>query len=128
LNREPWVSRFKEAGKEPAFQAIQLREYSDLYLSFGNELPQFAPEIKTERGVAFMLDLAFNVGTRNAKNFFLQAKAAGPTQNEIELLRRIAEISVENIRRRLREIAPAISRRRQMFLTTPFFSDKELGF
>src|SRR6185295_13013849 len=93
LNREPWVSRFKEAGTEPTFQAIQLREYSDLYLKFENELLQFAPEIKTERGVAFMLDLAFNVGTRNAKNYFLQAKAAGPTQNEIELLRRIAEIS-----------------------------------
>jgi len=128
LNREPWVSRFKEAGTEPTFQAIQLREYSDLYLKFENELLQFAPEIKTERGVAFMLDLAFNVGTRNAKNYFLQAKAAGPTQNEIELLRRIAEISVEHIRRRFSRIAPGISRRRQMFLTTPFFSDKELGF
>lgn len=130
LDKEPWVSRFKQAGLEPAFQAIQLEEFTTEYLSFMQELQKFAPQVKTERGVAFMLDLAVQMGPKNAKKFFAQAQEEEPNGTEAELLQRIAELSVEWLSRSgafARFVAP-IERRRRMFLTTPFFSDNPLGF
>ena len=125
LNREPWLSRFKNAGQDPALQAIQLKEHTDMYLSFMDEMRVFAPEIKTERGVAFMLDLAFYRGTRMAKKIFAEAKQSGAGLNEPELLRHIAEIS-KNLTSYV--LSTWTQKRHQMFLTTPFLSDKVLGF
>jgi hypothetical protein len=129
LDKEPWRGRFEKAGKEPSLQKIQLREYTDVYLRFMNELRVFAPEIKSERGVAFMLDLAFQMGTRNAKKFFMRAKESGPKSTESELLQQIARLSTESLKGRLPSgVQQTIYRRRQTFLTSPFLSDKALGY
>jgi hypothetical protein len=126
LNREPWLTRFQKAGQEPALQAVQLKAHTDMYLGFMDELRVLAPEIKTERGVAFMLDLALYRGTNMAKKILSEARQSGPRLNEPELLRRIAEISASSSPQGT--IAAWTQRRHQMFLTTPFLSDKVLGF
>jgi hypothetical protein len=125
LNREPWVTRFKLASQEPAFQAIQYEEHTADYLSFVGELRRFAPQVKTERGVAFMLDLAYQMGLTNAKNFVAKVQKEGSSRTEAELLRRVADLSV---RRAPPNLRPSVKRRREMFLSTPYFSDKVLGF
>ena len=131
LNREPWVTRFKLAAQEPAFQAVQFEEYGAEYLSYMKELSQVAPEVKSERGLAFMLDMVIHHGTAVTKRLLKEAQGEAPNQTEAELLRRVAELSVKHVSR-LKSLSPNIEkntrRRRQMFLSTPFFSDKELGF
>ena len=128
LNREPWVTRFKLAAQEPAFQAVQFEEYSAEHLGIMNELRQFAPQVKSERGLAFMLDVAVHYGSRRAESFFLEAQNEAPNQTESELLQRVAERSLKVVSKAMPGAAGKSRRRRQVFLFTPLFSDKELGF
>jgi hypothetical protein len=127
LNREPWVTRFKLASQEPAFQAVQFEEYSPDHLGLLEELRQVAPEVKSERGLAFMLDMVIQHTLEVTKGLFKEARDEAPNQTEAELLRRVAALSVESVTLGPEEVE-ATRRRRQKFLDTPFFSDKELGF
>lgn len=122
LIAEPWLSRFKRAGEDPKLQKIQLKIFTDEYLKFMEELRQFAPEIQSERGVAFMLDLAFQHGTMNARKIFDSVRQPG--LKEMELLRLMQDESA----RRSPRFSEAIYRRRQSFITSPFLSDTVLGF
>jgi flagellar biosynthesis GTPase FlhF len=126
LNREPWLSRFKQAGQEPAFQAIQLDEHTERYLGFMKEMQVIAPEIKSERGVAFILDLYLYRGPARAKKLLLKAKESASGKSERELLLKIIDLSVGSAGNAI--ITSWTRRRHQMFLTSPFFSDKVLGF
>lgn len=128
LNEEPWLSRFKKAGENPRLQAVQLREFTDMNLRYMDELKLIAPAVKTERALAFLLDIAYQLGVKNARKMLEQAVRERPDQNESELLAYVAEITTKYATRFQEDYARDSERRRQLFLTTPVLSDQEVGF
>ena len=113
LVNEPWVSRFREAAIAPNFQPVQVRTALKDFASSLARMKQFAPEVKSERGVAFMLDLANQFGDGGARS--IHTTVLRPGLSEAELLAAMAD---ESVRRR-----PDSQARRQAFLTTSFLSD-----
>jgi hypothetical protein len=128
LTEEPWLTRFKKASENPALQAVQLRDFTDVYLKYLDELNRIAPSVKTERGIAFLLDVAYQMGINSAKKAIEEAQRQGTGQSESELLKRVEEITMQRMRRFPPQIARVTERRRQLFLGTPYLSDQELGF
>ena len=110
-----------------ALQAVQLRDFTEVYLRYLDELNRIAPIVKTERGLAFLLDIAYQMGTNNAKKALEEAQQR-PAQNESGLLARVKEITMQRVKRFSGPIAKTTDRRRQVFLTSPYLSDQELGF
>ena len=109
-------------------QAVQLKAFNDINLKYLNELSAIAPNVKTERGVAFLLDIAYQMGVSSAKKAIEEAQHEPVAQNESEFLRRLKDITMKRVQRFGQPIVRAIERRRQLFLTTPILSDQELGF
>jgi hypothetical protein len=129
LTEEPWLSRLKEAGNDPKLQAIQYQEYSKDYLQFLARLKEIAPNIKSERGIAFMLDLKYQMGSNAAIRMIEKSKRQlGSKGSEAALLESIKNLSVEMMERRRSNFTRAVKMRRENFLNSPYFSDKELGF
>jgi TIR domain. len=124
---EQWLNRFRKAGANPALQAVQLRDFTEVYLRYLDELNRIAPIVKTERGLAFLLDIAYQIGTGSAKKVLEEAQQR-PAQNESELLARVKELTVQRVKRFSGPIAKVTERRRQTFLASPYLSDQELGF
>ena len=127
LTDEQWLERFRKAGENPALQAVQLRDFTEIYLRYLDELNRIAPVVKTERGLAFLLDIAYQMGTGNAKKALEEAQER-PAQSESELLARVKEITMQHMKRFSGPIAKITDRRRQTFLASPYLSDQELGF
>jgi hypothetical protein len=128
LTEEPWISRFKQAAENPALEAVQLAAFTDVYLKYLDELRSIAPIVRTERGIAFLLDIAYQMGVTSANKALEEAQHEPAPQTESELLQRVKEITMQRMRRFGQPIVRAVERRRQLFLTTPFLSDQELGF
>ena len=128
LTDESWISRFQKAAQNPALQAVQLKAFNDINLKYLNELSAIAPNVKTERGIAFLLDIAYQMGVNSAKKAIEEAQHEPVAQNESEFLRRLKDITMKRVQRFGQPIVRAIERRRQLFLTTPILSDQELGF
>ncbi|HVF96439.1 MAG TPA: hypothetical protein VM871_03920, partial [Flavisolibacter sp.] len=129
FNEGEFISRLKKAGENPNLQEIQLKEFTSAYLRFFNNIKKVAPTIKTERGFALMLDLAYQHGPANAIKLVERALKEDTSQlTENQLLLRVAELSIERAKFAYNNFSAAIKLRRQTFLTTPYFSDTELGF
>jgi energy-coupling factor transporter ATP-binding protein EcfA2 len=126
------IQRFKKAGENPALQAVQIRAFTDDYVKFLSELEGLEPRIKSERGVAFMLDLASQHGPGGARHYLAKAQQAGSALTETQLLQRIRDINMDEIKKLWSKRAPNVVRsaeqRRQLFLTSPYLSNQELGF
>ena len=119
LIREPWVSRFRAAAAFLPYQKVQvataLAAFERSYARFG----QYARDMRSERSVGFMLDLANQFGDGGAKSIYQAARRDG--MSEPELMRAIAAESV----RRIKRFKAATRQRRQSFMTTAFLSDDE---
>lgn len=119
LIEEPWVSRFRQAVLWKPFQQVQVQT---AVKDFGNSLGlirQFAPELTSERAVAFTIDLANQFGNSGARSIFQAVKQSG--MSETDLLAAMADESVARIQDSWKAGTQA---RRQHFLTTSFLSDK----
>jgi hypothetical protein len=68
------------------------------------------------------------MGVTSANKALEEAQHEPAPQTESELLQRVKEITMQRMRRFGQPIVRAVERRRQLFLTTPFLSDQELGF
>ena len=128
LTDESWIGRFQKAAQNPQLQAVQLKAFNDINLKYLNELSAIAPNVKTERGIAFLLDIAYQMGVTSAKKAIEEAQHEPIAQNESEFLRRLKDITMKRVQRFGQPIVRAVERRRQLFLTTPILSDQELGF
>lgn len=118
LVREPWVSRFREAALFQPFQRAQVKtalsDFNDSRILIG----KYAPQLKSERALGFMLDLANQFGDRGARSVFEAVAQEGMPVDDI--LQGMADESVDRIADKFKAGTQA---RRQHFLTTDFLSD-----
>lgn len=125
LVKEPWTTRFRQAALDPGLQRVQV---STALTAFGTSFQRvqvFAPQIKSERGVAFMLDLANQHGDGGAKSIF--QTVAGPGMTEAQLLLAVENESVRRVAAQhgANSVeAKATRTRREDFRTSPLLSDQ----
>jgi len=97
LWQEPWISRFKEAGKHPKFQEVQRREalegeYMQAAVTVAKRLG-----VKTERAVALFFDTAVQQGPGAARNI-ADTPGVGSGPGGKALLRRYADAAASRFR------------------------------
>ena len=128
LVAEPWVSRFRQAAVTAAFQQAQVRAALAAFNNSYNALRRFGPDIQSERGVGFMIDVANQFGDGGAGKLYASAKQPG--MSEMDILEAIADLTVEQIGDAFKA---GVRARRDQFLQTrllsnsPFAPDDQAG-
>jgi peptidoglycan hydrolase-like protein with peptidoglycan-binding domain len=89
LINEPWLGRFRQAAQDHALQRVQLRTATAAFEASRRQLREYAPGLRTEREIAFMLDLANQHGDGGARSIF-QAAGAQLLAMEKESVKRVA--------------------------------------
>ncbi|MEK6303035.1 MAG: peptidoglycan-binding domain-containing protein [Acidobacteriota bacterium] len=126
LVKEPWAGRFKKAALDRALQAVQVTAALDAFNASFRQFQNFAPQIKSERGVAFMLDVANQHGDGGAKGIFQTVNQAEPGLSEPNLLTAIENEAVRRVSSQFgvgSNEAKSTHNRREAFRTTPLLSD-----
>ncbi|HEY7390403.1 MAG TPA: peptidoglycan recognition family protein [Bryobacteraceae bacterium] len=95
LVAEPWISRFRQAALTARFQQIQVTEALVAFQASYDSLRRYAPDIRSERGVAFMIDVANQFGDAGAARLYSSVHRSG--MNETEILEAVADASVEEV-------------------------------
>jgi len=121
LVREPWVSRFRRAALSIAFQKVQVQTALSAFEDSCAQIRKFAPEVRSEQGMAFMIDVANQFGNGGVCNLYKAVRRDG--MSETTLLQAIATESVNRIQTAFKAGTDA---RRQSFLATNFLSDAPL--
>jgi peptidoglycan hydrolase-like protein with peptidoglycan-binding domain len=117
LVAEPWLGRFREAAMHPALQRVQVDAAVAAFEASLARLRQHAPQLQTEREIAFMLDLANQHGDAGARSIFV---AAGPD------LAALADESVRRVKAQFGSAsaeAAATRARRDAFRTSGLLRD-----
>ena len=122
LIADPWISRFHQAGLSRDLQRVQVNTALRAFRESFQRLQAFAPQIRSERGIALMLDLANQHGDGGAKDIL--AKAQKPGLSEADLLLAIENESVMRVRAQFGEGAEVQStqNRREAFRTSSLLS------
>jgi peptidoglycan hydrolase-like protein with peptidoglycan-binding domain len=131
LISEPWKGRFRRAGLDRALQRVQVTTAVKAFTDSLRIMKSFAPEIRSERGVAFMLDLANQHGDGGAKKITATVRAAQPGvfNDEAKLLLALENESVKRVtaqfagKRNGAAIIQSTKGRREAFRTTALLSD-----
>ena len=123
LIRPPWDERFLEAGRNRELQRVQLDlAVSDFSKSF-TRLQLEVPGIRSERGVAFLLDLANQHGDDGARGIIRSVRRPGLSEGD--LLEAMQRESVTRVRAQFGE-GPEVEstrNRRDAFRTSAVLSD-----
>jgi hypothetical protein len=123
----PWDRRFVDAGMATKLQRVQLDlAVEDFTRSFAR-LQTAAPQIRSERGIAFMLDVANQHGDRGARDIVRIVQKPG--MSETDLLLAVQNESVRRVRLQFGEGRPEVAstqNRREAFRTTALLSDDAL--
>jgi peptidoglycan hydrolase-like protein with peptidoglycan-binding domain len=118
-----WIERFTAAALDPALQRAQVTCAMDAFNRSLAAIRAYAPALKSEREVAFMLDLANQHGDGGARDIF---RTVAPASTGPALLVAIEEESVRRIGRQFGEgsnEAVAGRARREAFRTSVLLSD-----
>jgi peptidoglycan hydrolase-like protein with peptidoglycan-binding domain len=118
LIEEPWLSRFQRAALAPAFQQAQIRTALASFTRFLEAARAAAPEVSTERGVAFLLDVANQFGDAGMRRLCQAARRDGTAERD--LLETIAEATVGRMPDKFKM---GVRARRDVFLHTVWLSD-----
>lgn len=124
LIREPWKSRFERMGKTRSLQKAQVEDALAAFRASLDRLQAEAPGIGTERGYAFLLDLANQHGDGGARSIL--RTVTRPGMGETQLLESMER---ESVRRVAAQYGPAsaeaasTANRRKWFRTVPWLSD-----
>ena len=127
----PWTDRFRQAALSPVFQKVQV---DTARVAFENSLARMrqydtAGLVKSERAVAFLLDVANQFGDGHVERpaappdkglAGLYRKVFRTGMAEPELLRGIADATVAAMPA---QFQAGVRARRNLFLTTPLLSD-----
>lgn len=124
LVQDPWLSCFRHAALDPTLQRVQLDVASAAFDSTVCQVRGYAPGIRSERGIAFMLDLANQHGDGGAKSIY--TTVAKPGMSEAELMKSMEAESVARVQRQFGpgSIVDSTRNRREAFRTTPLLSDQ----
>lgn len=118
----PWAARFAAAALDPSLQRIQVSCAMDAFRKSLVAIRAYA-QVESERGIAFMLDLANQHGDGGAKSIY---NAAAPAADEPALLLALEDESVRRIEKQFGEgskEAVGGRERRRAFRTSPLLAD-----
>jgi peptidoglycan hydrolase-like protein with peptidoglycan-binding domain len=125
---DPWLGRFRQAALNRDLQRVQVSASLAAFKQSFVRLQGFAPQLRTERSVAFMLDLANQHGDGGAKSIF--TKVAQPGMSESVLLERMENESVARVSAQFSNspngaaIIASTRNRREAFRSSPLLSDE----
>ncbi len=119
LVEEPWVSRFRAAAQERAFQPVQFQNALQAFHRSLSAIRGAAPEAVSERSVAFLLDLANQFGNTGAARLCQQRRRPG--MSESDLLNAVADRSVAAMPAKFQA---GVRTRRDLFLHATALSDQ----
>jgi peptidoglycan hydrolase-like protein with peptidoglycan-binding domain len=126
LVHEPWTSRFLAAGLQRELQRTQVdTALADFAQSFAR-VQLLAPQIRSERGIGFLLDVANQHGDGGLKSIL--ETVSKPGLSEADLLAAVEEESVARVRAKFGD-GPELrstETRRHAFRTSPLISDEPL--
>lgn len=131
LIKEPWAGRFRRAGLDRRLQRVQVTAATKAFTDSLKFMKGYAPEIRSERGAAFMLDLANQHGDGGAKKIVAAVRASKPGvfADESKLLIAIENESVARVsaqfagKKNGTAIIQSTKNRREAFRTTTLLSD-----
>ena len=127
LISNPWTGRFSQAALAPALQKVQVRTALAAFNGSFEFLQGFAGGIIiSERGVAFMLDVANQHGDGGARSIFRTVRQAQPNLSGADLLTALANESVRRVAAQFGANSPearSTRNRRDAFRLTPLLSD-----
>jgi hypothetical protein len=119
LTKDPWRSRLQALGVIPAIQRVQIDLAAESFTSELARVQQYAFGIRSERGFAFLLDLANQFGgARVAREY---ARNVNAPDTEAEILRKMGEVFSRLASPRFQ---PQVRARREFFRTTTILSDR----
>ena len=130
LVASPWVERFRQSALHPLFQRVQVTLANEAFLASFQKMQQYAPLIRSQRGVAFMLDVANQFGDGSVVKpagkpdrglAGLYRKVFRTNITEPELLSGIAEETVAAMPDNLKV---GVRARRDLFLKTTLLTDE----
>lgn len=122
----PWTGRFSRAALTAALQKVQVRTALAAFNSSLQFLHGFAPAITSERGIAFMLDMANQHGDPGARSIFRAVDQAHPNLTGAPLLAALADESVRRVAAQFgvnSAEAKSTRTRRDAFRLSPLLSD-----
>jgi N-acetyl-anhydromuramyl-L-alanine amidase AmpD/peptidoglycan hydrolase-like protein with peptidoglycan-binding domain len=119
LVAEPWVSRFRQAALNVRFQQVQVQLALAAFEASHKAIQQFAPDLKSERSIGFMIDVANQFGDGGAAKLYETVHTAG--MDEKGILEAIADATVERVEDAFKT---GVRGRRDHFLQTPLLSDE----
>lgn len=119
-----WGQRFINAGRERPFQKLQLDVALAKFGDILKDVRTYAPVIRSQRAMTFMIDMANHHGDRGAREVFEASFTAGMTQEQVLPL--MVEKSVERVKKKFKD---ATRTRREFFLDTDkkFFTDDDFN-
>ncbi|MBV9879598.1 MAG: peptidoglycan-binding protein [Gemmatirosa sp.] len=124
LIAEPWTTRFQQAALDRDFQRVQVDTAMRAFRGSFAGIQAFAPRVASERGVAFLLDVANQHGDGGVKSIF--NAVGGASLAEPALLEAMERESVRRVEGKFgptSDEADSTRSRRRAFRTTPFLSD-----
>ena len=119
LVAEPWISRFRQAALSVRFQQVQVQAALAAFQSSHKAIQQFASDLKTERSIGFMIDVANQFGDAGAEKLYKAARA--DAMEEKSILEAIADATVERVDDAFKT---GVRARRDHFLQTALLSDE----
>jgi peptidoglycan hydrolase-like protein with peptidoglycan-binding domain len=119
LAAEPWLGRFRQAALIATFQQAQVHAALTAFQRSYANVRRFAPALLSERGAAFMLDVANQFGDAGAEQLY--RSSSHPGMAEMDLLAAIAEATVARVEDRFKM---SVRTRRDQFLETHLLSDQ----
>jgi hypothetical protein len=122
LTRDPWKSRLEALGANPAMQRVQIALASDVYSKELAAVQGYAHAIQTERGFAFLLDLANQFGAARVQQHY--QSAALPGVAEANILKQLEDAFTAIARP---QFQPQVRARREFFRNTQLLSDQPLN-
>jgi peptidoglycan hydrolase-like protein with peptidoglycan-binding domain len=119
LTRDPWKSKLRDLGASLPMRRVQISLAGETYAAQATRQSGYSGEIKSERGRAFLLDLANQFGQGRVEEQFKTAARPGVAEDEI--LKALEDVFTGIARAQFR---PQVRARRAFFRTTPLLSDQ----
>lgn len=121
LTKDPWKSRFEALGASQPMQRVQLDLAAEVYRAELGHAAGYATAISSERGFAFLLDVANQFGATRVERQYKDA--ARPGAGEPEILKSMEDAFTALAQPRFQ---PQVRARREFFRTTTLLTDEPL--
>ncbi|HWQ54782.1 MAG TPA: hypothetical protein VN442_13940 [Bryobacteraceae bacterium] len=124
LIREPWRGRFERIGRTRTLQKVQMEAALRVFQASLAQLQPVVPVVNSQRGFAFLLDVANQHGDSGARSICRAVAKSG--MGEAQLLAAVEKESVRRVAAQYGAASPeaaSTANRREFFRTLPWLSD-----